>query len=86
MLNNGPIERIDLLKVAERDKWCCQLCGGKVARDGRSKKDPMGPSLDHIVPVSLGGTHTWANVQLAHLRCNVSKGNRPANEQLRLVG
>jgi 5-methylcytosine-specific restriction endonuclease McrA len=46
----------------------------------------MGPSLDHIVPVSLGGTHTWANVQLAHLRCNVSKGNRPANEQLRLVG
>ena len=33
-------------------------------------------SLDHIVPISRGGGHTADNVQLAHLKCNQSKGNR----------
>lgn len=33
-------------------------------------------SIDHIRPLSKGGTHTWDNVQLAHLKCNIKKGNR----------
>ena len=33
------------------------------------------PSIDHTVPVSKGGTHTWDNVQLAHFYCNRVKGN-----------
>jgi 5-methylcytosine-specific restriction endonuclease McrA len=28
--------------------------------------------------VSLGGEHSYANVQLAHPACNLSKGNRIA--------
>jgi len=38
----------------------------------------MSVSLDHIVPVSLGGMHSMANVQCAHLFCNLSKNNRVA--------
>jgi 5-methylcytosine-specific restriction endonuclease McrA len=30
--------------------------------------------VDHIIPVILGGTHTWDNVQIAHLVCNQRKG------------
>jgi 5-methylcytosine-specific restriction endonuclease McrA len=37
----------------------------------------MRASVDHIVPLSLGGPHTLDNAQLAHLRCNAIKGNRP---------
>ena len=37
--------------------------------------DPMSASLDHIVPLSRGGTHTLDNVQLAHLACNERKHN-----------
>ena len=75
--------------LAERDRYRCQLCGRKVdmtRRTTRSKHDPLSPSVDHIVPLSEGGEHTMANTQLAHLGCNMAKGNRPANEQLRLVG
>lgn len=68
-------ERIDPYDVFDRDNWVCQLCHEKVDAklDGRAR---LGPTLDHIVPVSLGGTHTWDNVQLAHRYCNTSKGNR----------
>lgn len=31
-------------------------------------------SVDHVFPVFRGGGHTWANVQLAHLFCNMKKG------------
>src|SRR5699024_6105902 len=33
------------------------------------------PSIDHIIPLSRKGTHTWSNVQLAHRLCNSIKNN-----------
>ena len=30
--------------------------------------------LDHIIPLSMGGTRTRENTQLAHEGCNISKG------------
>jgi 5-methylcytosine-specific restriction endonuclease McrA len=33
-------------------------------------------SIDHIVPFSKGGNHTWDNVQLAHKRCNSQKSRK----------
>lgn len=78
-------EVIDPAVVAERDGHRCHLCGDKV--DGRIKwPHPKSGSVDHIVPLAHGGEHTYANVALAHLGCNLSKGARAAGEQLRLVG
>lgn len=85
LLTNGPVEDISRLALAERDGWRCHLCGKKV-RASKRKRDPLGPSIDHILPISLGGTHTWDNVALAHDRCNRSKGARPQGEQLLLIG
>jgi hypothetical protein len=70
-----------------RDQYRCHLCGCKI--DARLKNPhPRSAELDHLVPVSLGGDHTRANVAAAHRVCNQSKSNRPqlAGEQLRLVG
>lgn len=76
-LASVEVESISRLKVYERDEWICGLCGLPV--DPRLRHpDPMSASLDHILPISLGGSHTWGNVQLAHLHCNCSKGNRVA--------
>jgi hypothetical protein len=74
-------------EIAERDGWRCQLCRKPVNRRKRWP-DPLSASIDHIVPITKGGTDVRANVQLAHLRCNISKGNRlrPDGEQLRLLG
>lgn len=71
-------------EIGDRDDWRCQLCRRKVNRE-LSHPDPMAPSIDHIIPISHGGADTRANVQLAHLRCNIVKGNR-GTDQLRLVG
>jgi 5-methylcytosine-specific restriction endonuclease McrA len=77
-------DHIEAHDIYERDAWRCGICGRPV--DGTRKfPHPGSPTIDHIEPLSLGGTHTRGNVQLAHFRCNVKKGNRsPA--QLRLSG
>ena len=74
-----PGELIVPTDVFERDGWTCGLCNVGVDRSLKWP-DPMSVSLDHVIPVSKGGMHSLANVQCAHLSCNVSKGNRVAEE------
>lgn len=61
-------------KVFDRDGWICQLCGEDVDPE-LAYPDPMSASLDHTVPMSKGGPHTYGNTQLAHWWCNVLKGD-----------
>lgn len=79
------VENVNHQKVFERDKWRCGICGEKVDRSG--KRGPRMPSLDHIVPISQGGEHSYANTQCAHYRCNLSKndGFVDGGEQLALA-
>lgn len=72
-------------EIGERDRWKCGICGKRVRR-GLAYPDPMSPSLDHVIPLSRGGAHSPENVRIAHLACNVSKGDRGGGEQLMLVG
>lgn len=37
--------------------------------------DHMSLSVDHIIPLSKGGTHVNGNLQVAHWICNVQKSN-----------
>ena len=61
--------------VCERDGWICQICGQPVDENA-SWKDPLSATIDHIIPLSKGGEHSWGNVQCAHRRCNSLKGNQ----------
>lgn len=72
--------------LAERDGTRCALCRRPVNMNLRHPH-PMAPTIDHIIPIKHDppGHHTWANTQLAHFRCNTSKSNRAANDQLRLM-
>lgn len=72
--------RVDRLAVFERDGWVCGLCGGKVDPELRHP-DPLSASLDHVLPLALGGLHEWGNVQCSHLRCNTAKGARLSEEE-----
>jgi 5-methylcytosine-specific restriction endonuclease McrA len=77
-LGSPTAERFTLDEIYERDGHRCHLCKKLVKRNEAT--------MDHIVPASLGGPHTRANVALAHRSCNASKGNRVVGEQLRIVG
>lgn len=74
-ITNGPIEPISYFTVFERDDGVCGLCSGDVDKNLKWP-DPQCGTLDHIVPLSRAGAHTYENVQLAHASCNSSKGNR----------
>lgn len=73
---------ISLFKLAERDQDRCQICGQLVDWDDFVKTDKaticgnMYPSIDHIIPISVGGLHSWDNIQLAHRICNTRKNNK----------
>lgn len=64
-------------KVFERDGWRCYLCGQEtpklLLKDFAS---PMAPTIDHVVPLTKGGEHTYANVRCACRRCNSLKGDK----------
>lgn len=54
------------------DGVCCG-CGKHLDFDCSVVADDY-PSIDHITPISRGGTHTWNNVQLLCRLCNAKKG------------
>ena len=75
---------ITLRKVYEKAAGVCYLCGGmcdwddiETREDGTMVAGDRYPSIDHVNPISLGGTHTWDNVRLAHRWCNTVKSNIP---------
>lgn len=82
-----PSERYATSEIAERDGWRCQICK-RLVLAALKYPHPRSASIDHIIPLSQGGADVRANVQLAHLRCNVTKGARtsPTGDQLRLIG
>lgn len=70
-----PADDIRPRDVYERDGWVCHICELPVDESVKWP-DPMSPSLDHVIPLSKGGHHVWDNTALAHLDCNVRKGDR----------
>lgn len=60
------VEDIDRDTLFGRDEGICGICGQPV--------DPDDFHVDHDVPLSEGGLHCYANVQIAHPFCNQSKG------------
>lgn len=67
------VEEVSLFAIADRDKWICQLCGKKVQRVSSFKRQA---TIDHVIPISKGGLHEYANCQLAHFDCNSKKHDR----------
>lgn len=50
--------------VFARDGWTCQYCGGPAE------------TVDHVVPKSRGGVHSWENVVAACRNCNGKKRDK----------
>lgn len=61
-----PVYRNDII---DRDLRTCHLCGKTHLEDHEIH-------LDHVIPLSKGGTHTADNVKVACAPCNLRKGAR----------
>lgn len=69
---------VSLRYVGHRAGWTCAICQlvPVLQRPPRgSQPHPLGPSLDHIIPIALGGADVPENVRLTHDRCNRLRGD-----------
>lgn len=63
-----------------REESLCYLCGLEVDKE-LDYPDPMSASVDHLVPVALGGLEVdRTNVALTHLDCNKRRGIKAIDE------
>lgn len=69
------VENVSAMDVFDRDEWMCGICSHPIPRVV-TWPHPLSPSLDHILALSMGGNHSYANTQASHLACNMSKGAR----------
>ena len=81
MKKNGNVEEIYLPRLFNRDKGKCYICGEQCDYDDCTQEGNTFiagnsyPSIDHVIPIAYGGTHTWNNVKLAHRICNSHKSD-----------
>lgn len=69
-----PDLSVTLEKLFVRGGGRCAECGLLMTFSSPFNSDEH-PSIDHIVPLSKGGTHTWDNVQLMCRGCNRKKSD-----------
>ena len=55
--------------VLERDNYTCQMCG-------KNRYDGVKLEVDHIIPVSKGGSDNMSNLQTLCFDCNRGKSNK----------
>jgi 5-methylcytosine-specific restriction endonuclease McrA len=65
-----PRARLSRREIFIRDNYTCQYCGTRT-RD---------LTLDHVIPRSKGGPHTWENLVSACKACNHRKGGKMLSE------
>ncbi len=71
-----PTRKLTRLEIFNRDQYACQYCGREIRQ----------LTLDHIIPRSRGGEHTWENVVSACIPCNRHKaGKTPEQAGMRLL-
>ncbi len=73
------VEDVSRDEVMRRGRWECHLCGEKIPKSAKWP-EPMFGTVDHVLPLSQGGAHSYANCKPAHLKCNCSKGAKPIGQ------
>lgn len=84
VMANGNIDKdISLERLILKDNNICYLCGDGcdsddhvITNEGYFIVGKSYPSIEHVIPISKGGTHSWANVKLAHHYCNTIKSDK----------
>lgn len=67
--------RFSKYNVLLRDRLTCQYCPKEVTSST--------VTMDHVIPVSKGGTTCWENIVASCMHCNTAKGSKlikPARE------
>lgn len=62
------------IEIFERDGWVCHICREPIDPEAK-RPDAWAASVDHVIALANGGTHTRDNMAASHLICNIRKGS-----------
>lgn len=71
----APAELVMLADLLIEQAYACYLCGLPINPEPKYPDAPSA-SVDHVIPLSRGGSGLRENLRAAHLGCNVAKGDR----------
>jgi 5-methylcytosine-specific restriction endonuclease McrA len=70
------VHHVERIKIFERDKFKCWICGNKTDKNSIGKCFDNSPTLDHVQPLAYGGSHTANNLKTACFKCNSVRQHR----------
>lgn len=76
-LYNAFVEDVNHRELFKRGGKRCGICGERISL--------AEVTIDHIIPLSKGGLHSYANCQPSHERCNLDKGDQLPEEYVPLA-
>ena len=77
-------ESVNRIHVFERDGYICHLCGTKTDPSSPTNSTHY-PSLDHIIPMSKQGPHSYSNIATACFMCNALKRDLDLDDALLML-
>lgn len=80
--NSELLSLLDIIKIFGLNCYLCGIETHTYKRDGFDKYDPEQSNLEHMTPLSRGGTHTLDNLRVSCAQCNFRKGPMTLNEYL----
>jgi 5-methylcytosine-specific restriction endonuclease McrA len=76
-------QKLSRYQVYAQSNGKCHICHELV--DLRLEvPNPLSCTIDHVVPLARGGSHTIGNVRIAHMICNTFKSDEPLTIHVRL--
>ena len=62
-------------RIVSKDRPSCHWCHEEIDYDAHHL-DPLSFQIDHVIPISKGGSDTLDNLVASHRKCNRSKSDK----------
>ena len=76
---NSADRRRRMIALGKKFGWYCHYCGCELKPTKLNKPvsitDPRRPTIDHIIPLSKGGSRRFYNTVLSCVDCNTEKAD-----------